>query len=191
MKIPKEKRNSLIMVGLGTVAVGALLWFVLIGVQTAKINEISAKIDGAKHRRELIESAVKNAALIQTDLARESKVLAGFEQDMATGDLFLWQINMMKNFKGDRPVEIPELSAGSPADCSMLPKFPYRQVTLTVGGSAYYSDFGRFLADFENTYPYMRVVNLQVFPKATMSQAEREKVGFKMEIVTLTKPNAS
>ena len=191
MKIPKEKRNSLILIGLGTIGVVALLWFLLIGVQSAKISEISAKMESAQHKKEKIESAVKNAAQIESDLKKGSQVLAGLESDMAGGDLFLWQINMMKNFKGDRPVEIPELSAGSPADCNLLPKFPYRQVTLTVGGSAFYNDFGRFLADFENTYPHMRVVNLQVYPKPTQVAAEKEKIGFKMEIVTLTKPNPS
>ena len=191
MKIPKEKRNSLILVGVATVSGVALLYFFLIGVQSAKIKEISDKIDSAQHQKERIESAVKNAAQIEADLKKESKVLAGLENDMAGGDLFLWQINMMKNFKGDRPVEIPELSAGSPADCNLLPKFPYRQVTLTVGGSAFYHDFGRFLADFENTYQHMRVLNLQVFPKPALSPADKEKIGFKMEIVTLTKPNPS
>ena len=191
MKIQKEKRNSLILVALATIGVVALLWLLLIGVQTGKIKEISAKIETAQHTKEKIESAVKKAAQTEADLKTKSKVLAGLENDMAGGDLFLWQINMMKHFKGDRPVEIPELSAGSPSDCNLLPKFPYRQVTLTVGGSAYYNDFGRFLADFENTYPYMRVLNLQVFPKPTQSPADKEKIGFKMEIVTLTKPNPS
>ncbi len=193
MKIPKEKRNSLILVGIAAVAVVALLYFFLIGVQSAKIKEISAKIESAQHRKEKIESAVKNAAQIEADLKKESKVLAGLENDMApaSGDTFLWQINMMKHFKGERAVEIPELGSGNAADCNLLPKFPYRQVTLTVGGSAFYHDFGRFLADFENTYPHMRVLNLQVFPKPALSPADKEKIGFKMEIVTLTKPNPS
>ena len=191
MKIQKEKRNSLILVGIATIGVVALLWFFLIGVQSEKIKEKSAQIESAQHKKEKIESAVKNAAQIQADLNRGSNVLVQIEHDMAGGDLFLWQINMMKNFKGDRPVDIPELSAGSPSDCNLLPKFPYRQVTLTVGGSAFYQDLGRFLADFENTYPHMRVLNLQVFPKPTQSPADREKIGFKMEIVTLTKPNPS
>ena len=191
MKIQKEKRNSLILVGVATIGGVALLYFFLIGVQSAKIKEISSKIESAQHQKEKIESAVKNAAQIEADLKKESKVLAGLENDMAGGDLFLWQINMMKNFKGDRPVDIPELSAGSPADCNLLPKFPYRQVTLTVGGSAFYHDFGRFLADFENTYPYMRVLNLQVFPKPAQSPTDKEKIGFKMDIVTLIKPNPS
>lgn len=191
MKIQKEKRNSLILVGVATIGGVALLYFFLIGVQSAKIKEISDKIESAHHQKEKIESAVKNAAQIESDLKKEFKVLAGLENNMAGGDLFLWQINMMKYFKGDRPVDIPELSAGSPADCNLLPKFPYRQVTLTVGGSAFYRDFGRFLADFENTYPYMRVLNLQVFPKPAQSPADKEKIGFKMEIVTLIKPNPS
>jgi hypothetical protein len=186
--LPKEKRNSLILVGFLTIGIIAGLWFFLIEMQFSKLKDVSDRIIAAQTRQETMQRAIKNAVQIESDLHTESKRLASYENDMGSGDLYLWQINMIKNFKGDRPVEIPELLAGALTDCTLLPKFPYRQVIVTVGGSGYYHEIGKFVSDFENTYPFMRIVNLQMFPKSTQVQAEKERVGFKFEIVTLTKP---
>jgi hypothetical protein len=48
---------------------------------------------------------------------------------------------------------------------------------------------GRFIADFENTFPLMRVVNLSLEMNAAPTAAERDKLAFKMDIITLVKPN--
>ena len=40
----------------------------------------------------------------------------------------------------------------------------YQQASVNVSGTAYYDDLGKFLADFENHFPYMRVQNLNLEP---------------------------
>jgi hypothetical protein len=70
-------------------------------------------------------------------------------------------------------------------EMNMLPAFPYHQATSTVTGSAYYFDFGRFVADFENQFPYMRIQNLNLEPSGAAD--DPEKLSFRMEIVTLIK----
>jgi len=82
-----------------------------------------------------------------------------------------------------------------------LPKFPYQAATFGVKLSARYHDFGRFLADFENEFPYLRVKNLEVAPEAAKFGV-REEAGLdqrlrsqeslliNMRVVTLIKPAA-
>ena len=90
-------------------------------------------------------------------------------------------------------VEIPQFSREVTGDVAMLPKFPYRGATFTVKGSAYFHDFGKFLADFENAFPYIRVQNLQLSPMAAPATATgeikmTEELSFRMELVTLINP---
>ena len=66
----------------------------------------------------------------------------------------------------------------------MLPEFPYSQAIVTVSGSAYYYEFGKFLADLENHFPYMRVQNLNLEPGFGSNRGRKEKLSFRMEIVT-------
>ena len=89
-------------------------------------------------------------------------------------------------------MEIPQKSGISdPAQVTLLPNFPYKQVSITVMGTGHYHDIGRFVADFENTFPHMRLQNfgMELLPSA--GSAEQEMLTFKVEIITLVKTNPS
>ena len=74
----------------------------------------------------------------------------------------------------------------STGEMPMIPSFPYKQASVQVQGSAYYYDLGKFLADFENHFPYMRLQNLVLEPGG--GGEDREKLSFHMDIITLVKP---
>ena len=76
----------------------------------------------------------------------------------------------------------------------MLPKFPYRAAAFNLRGTAFFHDFGAFVADFENTFPYMRIQNIELDPASTSaatSSDHSEKLSFRMEIVALVSPTGS
>jgi hypothetical protein len=70
----------------------------------------------------------------------------------------------------------------------LLPQFPYKQATITIGGAALFYDFGQFVADFENQSPYVRILNLSLEPIPSLGSVEQEKLAFKMDVVFLVKP---
>jgi hypothetical protein len=73
----------------------------------------------------------------------------------------------------------------------LLPNFPYKQITLTVAGTAHFHDLGRFLADLENQFPHVRLLNLGLDANAPSATVEPETLSFKIDIVTLAKVNPS
>ena len=74
---------------------------------------------------------------------------------------------------------------------NLLPNFPYKQATLSLVGTAHFHDFGRFLADLENQFPHIRVVNLSLELNQSPAAEDQETVSFKLDIVTLVKTNPS
>ena len=72
-----------------------------------------------------------------------------------------------------------------------MPDFPYKQATLTVAGTARFHELGQFLADFENRFPHVRLVNLTLDANSPSAAVEPETLSFKLDIVTLVKSNAS
>jgi hypothetical protein len=143
-----------------------------------------------KHRQVL--DAIKHAQQIEADLDIAKKALADAEADIASGDLYSWVINTLRDFKAKYKVNIPQFNpiAGT-AEVNLLPNFPYKQATLSVAGTAHYHDFGRFLADLENQFPHIRVLNLSLDLNQSPVAEEQETVSFKLEIVTLVKTNPS
>src|SRR5262249_30765747 len=97
--------------------------------------------------------------------------------------------NMIRQFKLPYRVDIPQLSQiDGPKDVPILAGFPYKQVNMTISGTALFQDFGRFVTDFENQFPYVRVLNLTLEPAPGATPSDREKLSFKLEVAALVKP---
>jgi hypothetical protein len=188
-KLSKEKRNQLILVVLVTGGTLGLLGFGLIKYQYENLDRLAIRKMTAETKLAQMEDAVKNTALIETGLAEAKQTLSQLESDIApSGDLYSWLISTIRSFKGGYKVEIPQYSQiGATTDMTMLPAFPYKQASMTVAGKAHYHDLGRFLADFENRFPHIRIQNLAL--DVDGNPQEIEMLAFRMDIVTLVKPN--
>jgi len=191
-KLPKEKLNRLILVGLVILIAAAGLYVGLIRNQNESLARLGQKKAAAVKKLQGMLAAGKQADQIQLELEGARKVLAEAESDIASGDLYAWVIDTLRQFKSRYKVEIPQYSPlGAPMDVNLLPNFPYKQATLTVAGNAHFHDLGQFLADMENQFPHFRLLNLTLDVNASSQTVEPETLSFKMDIVTLVKLNPS
>jgi Tfp pilus assembly protein PilO len=188
IKLPKEKRNELVVVVIVTIVVLAGLFFGLIHFQKQNLTNLADRKIKAQAKLDKVEQTVKNAERVEAQMAETTRKLAELEDDMAPGDALSWMVSKIKLFKLPYKVETPQISQAVIRDVDLLPKFPYKQATFGVGGTAYYHELGKFLADFENHFPHFRLANLDVQP--ALADTEREKLTFKVDIVTLVKPGA-
>jgi Tfp pilus assembly protein PilO len=188
MKLSKDKRNQLILVLFGTVAVVALMWFNLIRPRYTVLSQAAASQSDAEKKLEGIQNAIKRADAITNDLADVTQTLSNAESDMASGDLYSWTYNTVRLFKTPYQVDIPDIGHPDVETMDLLPSFPFKQVKFTITGKAYYHDLGKFIADFENTFPHIRVVNLQLQPD--QANGSDEKLSFKMEVIALVKSSS-
>lgn len=190
-KLSKEKRLQLVLIGLMTAGIVVGLWLGVVSMQKAKLRQIAQASDGVQHEMDKIQKVVVEASQLQVALGAATNRLNGIEEDIPSGssDLFAWIVSSLKKFNvPSYKVDMPQISAPSLGDVRMFPKFPYNQAVVTVSGSAYYYEFGKFVADLENHFPYLRVENLNLEPGFGSNPDEREKLAFHMEIVTLVKP---
>jgi hypothetical protein len=190
MKISREKRNQLITVIFVTLAMLTLIGLGLIRPQFASISKIEIAKKAAAKDLLSIRHAITNAEAIENGWNETNSALAQAEEDMASGDLYSWTYDTIRHFKQSYKVEIPEVGHPTIGESDMLPSFPYKQIQFTINGTAYYHDLGKFIADFENSFPHSRMVHLVVEP-ASGADSNGEKLSFRMEIITLLKPNPS
>ena len=190
-KLSKEKKKHLILVIVLAVGVLNVLGFGLIQFQYGRLKSLANQQVVAGKKLAQMREAVKEAEKLEAELSDSKKTLAALEEDMASGDLYAWMINTIRAFKLGYKVEIPQFSPiSSQSDMSLLPNFPYKQASITVAGTSHFHDFGKFLSDFENQFPHVRVLNLRVEANPSASAGEnQEMVSFTMEIVALVKPS--
>ncbi len=191
-KLPKEKRNRLVLVALVTLIAVAGLYVGLIQRQHDSLTQLGQKKDAAARKLQVVLDALHRADSIKAELKDSRTALTAAESDVASGDLYAWVINSLRQFKAPYTVDIPQFSQlGAVVDVNLLPNFPYKQTTMTVAGTAYFHDLGRFLADFENQFPHIRLLNLSLDANAPSATVQPETLSFKMDIVTLVKTNPS
>ena len=204
-KLPKEKRDRLILIAVSTGVVMALLWQGLIGWQKGRLQKMADQRVDRKIQVNNAQRLANSIEEIRAELEKKSGELKELESEMASGDMYSWIITKVNQFKTGYNVEIPQFSREVPTEVGILPDFPYKAALFNIRGKAYYHDFGRFIADFENTFPYLRIQNIELQPASNVSagaaantaaaggnpeEDESEKLAFRMEIVTLINPTS-
>ena len=191
-KLPREKRNKLILVGMGTFLVAGAFYSLVISQQNQNLVLLADKKVEVQASQRRVLDAIRRAGATEADLATAQKALAEAEADIASGDLYSWTINTLRPFKAAHKVNIPQFGPlGAVTEVDLLPGFPYKQASLSLASTAHFHDLGRFLADLENQFPHFRVVNLSLDLDPSPAPEDRETVSFKLDLITLVKTDPS
>jgi len=185
--LPKEKRDRLIVVGVGTLIIVVGLYYGVISMQqkallsTAKVKaDLLSKLgDGQK----LLGSSVT----IQKGLESATAKRKAIEATLPSGDMYSWIISTVNAFKEKYDVDIPQFSREMPTTIGVSANFPYKAAAFILRGTAHFHELGRFISDFENAFPYMRIQNIEIEPNPAgsgVTPADSEKLLFKIEVVT-------
>jgi len=188
-RLPPAKRNMLIVVIVATAGLIGLIYIFLILPQNANNRKLAADTKAAKAKWEQYKTVIKqssNTAKMVEEVTAELKLT---EKDVASGDIYSWTFDTLRRFKADYRLEIPTIGQPAVEEVDLLPGVPYKQARIILSGSGYFHDIGKFVADFENTFPHMRIVNLQIDPNTGAAGAGSEKLSFRTEVVVLVKPN--
>jgi Tfp pilus assembly protein PilO len=185
----KDKRTQFIFVIFCTLVVLGLISFFLIRPQYQTLSKIHDTASDERDKLQKIRNTIKQAGDTTLQLSNVTSNLSRGEEDMASGDLYAWTYDTVRKFKASYRVDIPTIGQPSQGDVDILPQFPYKQIRVNINGTAYYHDLGKFIADFENTFPHIRIVNLTIEPAST-GDPGTEKLSFRMDIVALVKPNS-
>lgn len=177
------------MVVVATVALIGIVYFLLIHPQKVANENIANNTKTAQGKLQRMEDTIKQGEETSHALTDKSLQLSHAEEDLASGDVYIWASDLIRRFKTNYQVDIPNVSQPAPDKADLLfPDFPYEQVKFSINGTAYYQDLGKFVADFENAYPHIRMVNLTIEPASAAGSAS-EELSFRIDVIALVKPN--
>ena len=189
-----EKKQHLAAVGMGTVMALAAVYFLMISPAQVALKKLGVQIAEAEKKYADAERLVKRTQAVNDEYDRLNEHLNGIEASMVSGDLVQWIRSVELKFRTQAPykVEIPNFPFRGQGEMTMIPEFPYKAATYGFSGTAYYHDLGKYLSDWENQFPYMRVLSLDLVPEdaagGNTGGDEREKLSFNFEVSALVKP---
>jgi hypothetical protein len=203
-KLSKEKRDKLMLVGIATAGVLAALYLFLISPQQTALRDCADKTDATREKLAKAEHWLRMAPTIQTRLSACRKELDAKQDEMAPLEKFKWFYNTLERFLAQRSVKLADITREPEiGELGVLPRFPFQAATFGVKLNARYHDFGSFLAEFENQFPYMRVQNLDLEPDngfkgngkeqliVEQRETDPESLAITMRVVTLLKPSVA
>lgn len=188
--LPKDKRNRVLLVGLGTVVALGILWFLLINPLRLRLAAIRGQGQAVQRQIADADRLLRQAEAVLAELEESRQHLEEIEAGMAPADKFTWINLLLNRFRLPYQVEISEFGQPAEGEVEMIPRFPYKAATFTIRGQGFFHDLGRFFADFENSFPYLRLQNLDLEPSSSTNPEDQEKLTFKVDIVALVKPTA-
>ena len=200
MNLPKEKKDRLILVGICGVVICVGIWYGLIQTRRTALNLSKTKLTKASAQLDQATTWVKKADQIELEVARTLKIIQNMEENMASAaDPFAWSYVFLDKARSGHDIEIREVlrpekkEAERKKDVGVFADFLYNVVVFTVSGAAHYHDFGNFVADFENQFPYFRIQSISLSNPAegggdAGARTAKEKLLFRMDVVALIKP---
>ncbi len=189
-----EKKQHLAAVGMGTVLALVALYMLLIAPARQALAQLQTQTAEAEKKYTDADRLVRRGPAVQEELDRLEARLNSIESGMVDSDPVQWIRSTEIKFRAQAPyaVDIPNFPFRGQGEMTMIPDFPYRAANYLFGGSAYYHDLGRYLADWENQFPYMRILNLEITPDDpgpfAAAADDRERLNFTFEVSVLVKP---
>jgi len=186
---PKKKQHQILLLVVSAALAAALIWYALIDPARSSlkataqgISQLMSKLKAEKHNAGLAEG-------FKNDLETAAGRLRAIEGEMPEGDLYRWLINTLLPFQSQHHVEFSSFEPPQPGDLKLWPNSPYKWSAFSVMGTANYHSFGKFLAEFENTYPHftLRMVELEPAGSESGSPEDDRNLRFRMEFLTPVK----
>lgn len=185
-----ETRSRVTVLALGTIGVLALIWFFLIGRLEMRLGNRQEKIRFVQQQVKTTREMIQRAEKYDEEIRRSSLLLSGFENQMARGDTYRWLLNWLGGFEARHNITVSSPPPPLETELNVPPRVPYKAIIYSFAGTAKYHDFGAFLADFENSSPFIRLnsLALESTSSGVESPASSGRLAFRIEFVTLLKP---
>jgi hypothetical protein len=166
-KLSKDKRDKLLLICIMAGGLVAVLYFLVIVDQKDELTGLTNRIAQMSDKRDKAAKTFKRQRDFEENLEGQKKLLNAKQAEMPrAGEGILWFNTLMEERRVVFNLDIKDIKGPEqPVDPGILPKFDFKGVAFTVTMVGTYLDFGRFLADFENRFPYMRTQLQSVTPE--------------------------
>jgi hypothetical protein len=158
--LPKDKLQKLILVLIVTlIGVGATINFYVAKQFTelhAKREVINKLVTQLTEAQKAVKEELSNTALRD----QLHTFVAGQEQHAVEGDAFSWVVREMSLLAERHPVQVTSVNPGGLTTHATKTQYQIYSTRLEVSGS--YDDLGKFISDWENTFPTSSIHSMTI-----------------------------
>jgi len=198
-KITKTQRDQLIVVAIVAVALMAALWSLVVAAQDKELAATKAYCIKARDKLKNASAEVNRAEKIGLELTNCMQQLNQREATFAPArEPYSWMVEVMGHFYLP-PEEVHRYKSVSNIDFKppeisekgVIGNFPYKWARFHITGEGHYHDFGKFIANFENAFPYFSIQNLEISVPGIRQAQDPDMLAYSFDIVTPQMPSGA
>jgi hypothetical protein len=188
-----ERQRRLALLVVGTLVALALVWFGLISTLQAALKAKQTRIDSAQAQLNLTTRSAELADQYRQEVDAANLRLESLEGQMAHGDIYRWVVNRGADLQDQHDIYLSAPPPPRLIEVEAPPAVAYPAALYSLSGYGYFHNVGTFLADFENSSPFIRMKSftIQATAPGLVGTREAEKLSFQMDFVTLVCTNPS
>jgi hypothetical protein len=187
-----ERRRKFAALVVGTLIVLVVLWQGGIVTLQGRLHQKESKIDLIEGRLKKAEAARSLAPKYEAEMEANLRRIRALEGKMAQGDVYRWVINHVLDLQDLHHVTVTSFQPPRIGELDVPPPVPYKSAAYSLNGNAHYHNLGTFLADFENSSPFIRLrgLTIQAAAPGFTGATEPERLAFQVDFSTLISTNA-
>ena len=184
-----QKQTQLVGIAAGILIFVAGYWYAFIQPQGKLIEDQEKKVAEVRSK---IETAKRNSQMLhrfEDEYNRSKAALRAIEILMPSGDVYRWMVQAFESMQKTNWVMILNIDPPKLGEVEIPPVIPYSTALFNVTGVGYFHDIGLFLANMENSMPFVRLQSLEL-KRASLADTggvDREQLSFSMELLSLIK----
>lgn len=189
---PPGTRNRIVFVLLVGGGLVALVWFSLVSPLQAQVRVRTAKAELAAMQLELAEASLEKAPHYRALAEEKREEIEVMESMMAARALYRWNYGTLMPYEKTYDLVLQGWESPALREVDLPPEVPYKLASFGVTGLAHFHSFGRFLAAFENSSPFVKInqVTLQAVAPGFRAVGDPELLSFRLEYQILAQTNA-
>lgn len=187
-----ERRRKFTVLVLGTLVVLVVLWQGGIVTLQGWLRQKRTEVDSIQTGLKAAEAARSRRPQHEAEMEANLRRIRALEGKMAQGDLYRWVISHVLDLQDLHNVTVTSFQPPRIAELDVPPPVPYKSATYSLNGNAHYHSLGAFLANFENSSPFIRLrsLSLQAAAPGFTGATEPERLAFQIDFSILVSTNA-
>lgn len=191
-KISKDKKDTLILLGLGTAFFCVFATQFFAAGQQKRIASHKSELGKIKNNNSKLQRLLNREALITREYDEVKNQIKALEKYMAEGDPYSWVLLKMEEFNRGYVQVKARVQAGKVDQHPLFPDFKFEVIRFKVVGEAPFHELGSYISDLENSNPFYRIENLTIsekngVPSIIRDHSYNEVLSFNFDLVVMIK----
>ena len=158
----QDRRNRLLLVVLMTLLGVVVVYYGVISPLSYQLRQEATRLADEQRKLSGLQQQLVHMERFMEEAAKQKELLADWKGRVPEGVVVRWYLERVLEIAREDGITSPDIKTPSILSPGEKGDLGYGRVSVGVVGIGCYGQLGKFVADFENTFPFTEVQTLKL-----------------------------